>query len=243
MRALSNLELLSAWEQGLTQTPIQRTLTVLASASSDMTGDALAQLSIGQRDARLLTLRERTFGQRLVSLTTCQGCGETLELPFDVADIQVPSETEPTEALSITTAGYEVRFRLPNSLDLATVEDAPIDVGRAQLLARCVLAVQRNGQPVSTEELPEEVVSAVEERMVQADPQAEIQLILTCPECDRQWKATFDIASFLWSEIDASARRLLAEVHMLASVYHWPEADILALNSSRRRWYLDMVQG
>ena len=67
MRALSAPELLSVWERGQAQPPVQRTLTLLAAACPGILPDALAELSIGQRDARLLTLREWTFGPQLVT--------------------------------------------------------------------------------------------------------------------------------------------------------------------------------
>ena len=96
MRALSALELLDVWERGLAQPAARRTLTLLAAACPDTAPDALAKLSIGQRDARLLTLREWTFGPQLVSLASCPGCDERLELTFNVSDIQVATRSEPS---------------------------------------------------------------------------------------------------------------------------------------------------
>ena len=78
--------------------------------------------------------------------------------------------------------------------------------------------------------------------MALVDPQADVQLALSCPACGQQWRATFDVVSFLWDELDAWARRLLREVHTLASAYHWREADILAMSRWRRQYYLDLVQ-
>jgi hypothetical protein len=51
-----------------------------------------------------------------------------------------------------------------------------------------------------------------------------------------------DIERFLWAKINAVARRLLHEVHILAQVYHWSEAEILALTPTRRQFYLEMAQ-
>src|SRR3712207_8173915 len=50
--------------------------------------------SVGRRDARLLTLREWTFGPRLVSLASCPLCAERLETAFDAAEIRVASHEE-----------------------------------------------------------------------------------------------------------------------------------------------------
>ncbi len=248
MRALSALELLSVWERGQAQPPAQRALTLLAAACPDSPPDALAKLSIGQRDARLLTLRERTFGPQLVSLATCPGCGERLELTFSVGDIRSPSPCqgevgEGVVALSLSISDYEVRFRLPNSLDLTAVADqGDVTATRRLLLEHCLLAAQHNGEETATDQLPADVIDAVVERMAQADSQADVRLALSCPACGHQWQATFDIVSFFWSELNAWAYRILREVHSLASAYGWREADILAMSPWRRQFYLEMVR-
>jgi hypothetical protein len=68
-----------------------------------------------------------------------------------------------------------------------------------------------------------------------------VQLSLTCPDCDARWDAPLDIASFLWSEVQAWALRTLADVHTLARAYGWAEADILALSPPRRQAYLELI--
>jgi hypothetical protein len=246
MRALSASELLAVWEQGLSQGPVQRGLTLLAAACPETPLEALARLSLGQRDACLLALREWTFGPHLTSLAKCPGCGERLELNFDVADIRAlpPAFLEAgvpeAETLLLNVAGYEVRFRLPNSLDLTEVA-AGGEAGRQTLFERCLLAVRRNGRAARMHRLPAEVISAVAARMGQADPQAEVHLALTCPACGCNWQPLFDIVSFFWSEINSWAHRILYEVHTLASAYGWREADILAMSQARRQLYLEMV--
>jgi len=70
-----------------------------------------------------------------------------------------------------------------------------------------------------------------------------VQLSLTCPACSQSSSAAFDIASFLWTEVEAWARRTLRDVHVLATAYGWREADLLALSPTRRRLYLDMIGG
>jgi hypothetical protein len=87
----------------------------------------------------------------------------------------------------------------------------------------------------------ETLASAMAGAVAAADPQAEIELALTCPACRLQWRTPFDIVNFLWDEIDRWAARILGEVHILASNYGWSERDILALHPGRRQYYLDLV--
>jgi hypothetical protein len=244
MYALSASALLEAWERGLGQQPIERALTLLAAASPDTPTDALARLSIGQRDAHLLSLREWLFGPALVSLVNCPNCGDRLELNFNVADIRVPLDGQPPASMSLSVAGYQVQFRHPDSLDLSAVaRDQDVSNGRRLLLERCLLHAALADETKTVDELPAEVIESVVEQMARADPQADVQLALSCPQCDHRWRAAFDILSFFWSELNVWATRILREVHTLASAYGWSEADILAMSPWRRQMYLEMVSG
>jgi hypothetical protein len=72
---------------------------------------------------------------------------------------------------------------------------------------------------------------------------AETRVAIECPKCCNRWDEALDIAVFLWAEIDAQARRLLRDVHVLGSAYGWSEADILSLGERRRALYVEMAQG
>jgi hypothetical protein len=85
------------------------------------------------------------------------------------------------------------------------------------------------------------MVVAIGEQMVERDPQAEVQLDLTCPACQHHWLANFDVVTFLWSEIQTHTKRVLRDVHTLAKAYGWREADILSMSTVRRQFYLEMV--
>ena len=50
------------------------------------------------------------------------------------------------------------------------------------------------------------------------------RLAIECPACGRAADVPFAIATFLWREVDAWARRTLREVHALARAYGWSEA-------------------
>jgi hypothetical protein len=238
MHALSVPELLQIWERGLAQSPVQRALNFLSVACSDVSAQELAEWSIGQRDARLLTLREWAFGSQLVSVVDCPNCGDRLELNFNIADIRAGSAHLPTSPLSLEIEDYVVQFRLPNSRDLAMLTDphAP-----HQLLERCLLEASYKNEPYTWAQLPEKVLDSVIQQMSLTDPQAEIKLALTCPACHHAWKSVFDIVSYFWDELNVWAIRILHEVHILASAYGWHESEILALHPHRRQLYLEMV--
>lgn len=242
MHALSASQLLDVWEQGLIQTPVERALTMLRAAFPNESLHELAQRSIGQRNDLLLTLRERIFGSQFEAMATCPDCGEQLELNFDTADIRAAPQDVLNEPFSLDVSGYKVHFRLPNSTDLVIVlgYGDPVAV-RQVLLERCLLSVSQDGEEKAIETLPAGILHMVTERMDQADPQANIQLSLTCPACAHQWQAIFDILPYFWSEFDAWAHRTLRDVHRLASAYGWSEPEILNMKPWRRQVYLEMM--
>jgi hypothetical protein len=241
MAPLSPADLLDAWERGFHRPPSRRALVLLGAAAPGQSADGLADMSIGQRDGCLLSLRESQFGPLVTGIVTCRACQEQIEVDFDIRQVQVspPASTAP---LTVSRSGYRVDFRLPGSGDIEpSIHDGDVEATRRALFERCVVSAYRDGREVSAASVPPQVVDAVEARMGAADPQADIRLALTCSECAFAWAVTFDIATFLWAEVDASARRTLLEVHTLASAYGWREADILALSPPRRRFYIEAV--
>jgi len=242
MHGLSAAALLNVWERGLPRTPAERAYALLRAALPETSAGVLASWTVGQRDAALLTLRERTFGPDLEARAACPACAAPLEMKFRVADLRVQAASEEPREHWLRRDGQEVQFRVPTLADLHAASESrdPIQA-RRHLLNACVLKALRDGVEVPVELLQDEVVQQVEERMAQADPQADVRLDLSCPACGHGWQSTFDIGTFFWSEINAKAQRLLHDVHRLAREYGWSEADILALSPARRHLYLEMA--
>lgn len=255
MRPLTAAQLFEVWERGRAEPPLRRSLTLLAAALPGLPEDELALRTVGRRDAALLGLRAATFGAELTSVTECPDCGARLESAFSVEDLLFAppaageEEAEAPRLHSVEAADSAVEFRLPTVADLLHVADdvephgrGLLDARRA-LLSRCVVAARRRGGAVGFEELPPEALAAVSEGMAAADPQADLRLAFSCPGCSSRWEAPFDIAAFLWTELAAWVERTSRDVHVLASAYGWPEADILAMSPARRQLYLDQVSG
>jgi len=208
----------------------------------EVSQDALTALSIGQRDAELLRLREALWGPRMAAVSACPGCRETLELTLDTGAMLSASNRMPPNEMSLNIAGYAIRFRLPTTVDVAAAEaEVSLESARSLLLDRCLLSTEQSADAINAGQLPSDVVVSIAEAMAEADPLADIQLRLQCPSCQLHWRAAFDIVFFLWTEIEVWARRILSDVHTLARAYGWRERDILSLSPARRQFYLDMV--
>lgn len=242
MASISTADLLAAWERGSAQSMTRRVLTLLATVYPELSDAQLLSLPIGQRDGLALKLRELLFGSQLNIVAKCPFCNEQLEVGLDVADICVEQNTLQNQPFALAVEGFELQFRLPDSQDLLHIEAVDsLEAARSVFFERCLLSATYEGQECPVDTLPEEVLNKIEATMSAADPQADVELDLCCPECLHSWLAPFDIASFLWTEINAWAQRVLNEVHQLAQAYSWREADILAMSAARRRYYLERV--
>lgn len=303
MRGLSAADILNVWERGAGHSAALRGLDILAVACTGLEVDALAELTVGQRDALLLEVRQLTLGSRLEATTRCPACDELLEFAVQTDDLRLPDHVPPdwtpglapdrgatgrlrsrlrrpttgrtpglapdhrpagrlrsrlrhppspaaTPPAAGTSAciwegdGVRVTYRLPRVSDLIAIGDPSASGAMLSvLLERCVLRAEADSATVPVAALRADIVEALAAEMARRDPQADLQLALTCPACGHSWQAPFDIASFFWAEIAAAAKRLLREVHLLARAYGWREADILAMSASRRQAYIEMIQG
>ncbi|MDT8321044.1 MAG: hypothetical protein RQ826_11015, partial [Xanthomonadales bacterium] len=196
-------------------------------------------------DNELLLLRQRLFGERLANTAVCPQCSERTEWENPVGELMAgqPGPGQIDGDHEILVDDYRIYFRLPASKDLARIDpEQEPDSAVAMLLEGCISRALFRAEPCELDELPKEVIDAVGRRIDELDPQAHMDIRLTCPSCAHEWPVVFDAGRFLWAEISDWAERMLLAVHELASAYHWQEADILALSPMRRQLYLGMVR-
>ena len=241
MHPLTTTELLAIWEAGRQQTPLERSLYLLA-AYTDSSPGHVATLSVGQRDALLLQIREGLFGSRLLNKATCPACAEPIEWETRLADLRLqdPQANAAAQHFTLSEAGFTIQFRLPTSQDIYRTTSEPA-INANQLLADCIMDVKHEGNACPVDTLPESILASLNQRMEAEDPQANIEMQLNCPACRHPWTMQFDVVSYLWAEVDSWAPRMFQDVYVLARAFGWSERDILTMSSQRRQIYLDMV--
>jgi hypothetical protein len=241
MKPLSAADIVRIWELGRGMRPVEQALLALSAACPGSARDELVSLPIGRRDALLLRIREGIFGDSMRCFAMCPHCGEKAQFALNVQSLLMASPDGPfTHELS--AGNLSIRFRLPDSGDqLAIDPSADVETARLELIERCVLAIGENGVPLAPDNAGDDAVELLGSGILRLDPGCELLLELTCAACGNRWQAVFDIVTFLRAEISAEARRLLLEVHALATAYGWSEADILSMSAARRRSYLEMI--
>ena len=226
--------LLALWEAGRLRHTVDRALLLFAFARPEGDPDLLADVPLGSRNLALLRLRTALFGERMEAFVDCPGCGERQTFNLDSAGL---SSLPETSSEPIELDGY--RFRLPNSRDLAVLQAIPDEEDIAtHWLQRCLLTAPAD----NAGELPDGLAQRLEPLLEKADPAASYTMLLDCPGCDRQLEQLFDVAAYLWEELEAYAVDLLGQVHRLALAYHWSEREILSLSASRRALYLNLLE-
>jgi hypothetical protein len=231
MRTLSSADFLDLWERGFRLHPLDQGLLALSAALPETPYASLADWPLGRRNRALAELRCSSFGPGLQGWVSCTRCGERLEVQLDGRVLM----KHDADSETIVVNGRS--FRLPTSRDLArAARESNPRLAAVRLLESCSL--EKGASPTWSEEDLEDVG----ERMALADPMAETRLALHCPQCGNEWDETLDLTTFLWSEIEARAKRILMEIHSLASAYGWTEKEILSLSEPRRAFYLEMVR-
>ena len=234
---------------------LDRALLTLGMAMPETPYESLADWPLGRRNRALTDLRSRCFGTTLQGWAVCTSCGEKLEFALD-SRVLVETGRDADETADSNTGETIVvnqqTYRLPTSRDLAlAARESDARLGAIRIVENCRVAPPVDlpvpcdvADPGNTAVKPwsDEALEEIGERMAAADPLAEIRLALHCPKCECNWEETLDMASFLWAEIEARARRLLREIHVLATAYGWSESEILSLNEDRRGRYVQMVQ-
>ncbi|WP_433305785.1 hypothetical protein ACQP2F_19010 [Actinoplanes sp. CA-030573] len=230
MRAPSDRDLLDAWDRGAAGGSPFRGLALLRLARPAWPEERLAATGLGERDDALLEMHRGWLGPALDCMAECPGCGEAIEfaVPVDAVRAAAVDEHPVLEA-----DGRTLRLRMPSTADAIAAAGQGPGAARRELVRRCLL-----DQPV---ELSDELVEAAAARLAEADPRADVRLVLTCPECRHGWRPALDVVAYLWAELEAALQRVLLEVHRLASAYGWTEAEVLAVPAGRRRFYLEAV--
>jgi hypothetical protein len=251
MQPLTAEEVLQLWERGERRRPAERAFAMLARACAGASADRLATMTVGESESALLKLRMATYGRHLQAIDDCPACSTTVEVEMDAVELiaasgdatadSAPDGGSHSKWVDVNVDGWQLQVAPPTVGDVLDVSGAADEArGRELLLERCVRDVRSpDGAASSALALPELVRDRVSEAIERQDAAAQLTTHLQCPDCKHGWDIVLDVGSYLWREIAASARRLLREVHELASRYGWSESAILRLSSARRHAYLE----
>jgi hypothetical protein len=202
----------------------------------------VAKLTPWDREQLLATVYIRTYGAKIESTIKCRQCGENFDMDFGVDELLAslsPCSHEvlgvSIEADGIYRLGDGISFRLPTGEDECAVIGLTPQEARAVLLERCVQSTTEHEDFSKYSDLIQTTMEAL-------SPLVDIELDAMCPECGHGQSVHFDLQHYLLSAFQGERKRLMQEIHALASNYGWSLSEILGLPRSQRRTLAGLVE-
>lgn len=236
-------ELTGADELAILETPARGARLAFEAAARltvPLAADALpwTELPVADLETALLRIRQAHSGDVIRSGVNCTAaeCAATIEIEFSIDEFiahhQLRSRSEAMRPCDEDWLRFDdsVSFRIPTVGDQIAAADAVAPA--RHLINRCV-------RPNS---LDARTLRKVERAMEAVAPTLSGALTGRCPQCGRTVEIEFDPQEFVLLEIRGQAAFVFEDVHLIALHYHWPEPEILALPSSRRIRYAEMVR-
>lgn len=193
--------------------------------------DVAHRLSVGDRQFLVRQLGAHLgFDAEWLS-AHCRDCDAAFDFQVRHSAFPVKPAAESYPYTQASTSRGEVRLRVPSGADqeaVAGVED--MDAATRRLVSR--LLVDGEAGDFSAED-----IAAMEAALETAAPEVATVVQGVCPECGAENQVEVDPYRCL----DRDARQIFAEIHALASAYHWSEAEIVSLPVARRKTYLRLV--
>lgn len=238
MQALSGERLLAACEQAQREYALLRPITLLAAASPEYERDRLLNLPMSQRNRLLLQLHRLSFGPSLDGYADCLQCGAGMELSLSIRELlERFGDDHSTTSIEWLDADQPRSLRQATTADLAASADvANVALAEEHLLRRC-LGMDSSSQPA----LSPDAWHIARAHFDRLHADSELRCTLRCPECQHEAVWEFDPGDFVWLKAHHAARRLLADIHMLAMHYGWRESDIADMSAARREAYLELL--
>lgn len=223
-------------ESGAVQSPPAGVTAVLAAALARVGGEratpeAVRNLAVGDRQflVRQLAVRLERDGVWLTS--GCASCAASFDVYVQQSALPVKAAAGGYPFATVATASGSRRFRVPNGADQEAITGLDGEEAVAELLRRC------SADGSGPEELSGDEVAAIDAALEDVAPEVGLGLLAVCPDCS----AEQEIAVDPYLCLTQVGSELFAEIHTLASFYHWSEAESLALPVHRRRLYLKLI--
>jgi hypothetical protein len=189
-------------------------------------------LTVQTRALLLLGLSELSLVAPVEAHLAC-ACGNPAVIELSTSELASFAASRRREPLIAEADGARVQLRLPtgrDQLQWARLADSPT-VAREVIDALVVEG-----------ELTDSLVVAADRVLGDADPIVELELSSTCPSCRTELSRVIDLERIALTRLRHARAALLAQVHALASTYHWTESTIAALPVWRRAEYAAIIE-
>jgi hypothetical protein len=224
-------------------------------------------MPVAERNQLLLRLHELTFGPVMNVFGECPECGARLEFDVSVHALASRLDNQPlADTITWESRGQRYTLRPVTTDDLVACLDLPeLTAAQELLLSRCLetspaiadadrspearrysRCAHDTGPPPDAPGAPRAPDASADSaevlrRFEQLNAAAELNCAVECPGCASSQLLDLDLGRFVWAEVRTAARRLMAEIHDLASVHGWSEKSIARMSAARRGAYVELL--
>lgn len=214
-----------------------RVTDVLAAGLEGLSRDQARALSAGSRAWLLQQLAgslrgggEDWFEGR------CEHCGALFDLAFDLGALPAKPPEAGFPAVTVETSAGPRRFEIPNGFHEEALAVSPEAGEAAQRRFVALAGLDDDAQAFAAAATADDL-ACIDAALEAASPEAAEETRCQCPGCGEVTEARVDPLAFAFPR----EAELIGEIHQMAGAYHWSERDILALPTSRRRRYLELI--
>lgn len=222
---------------------------LLSSCLQGIDGDAidarsLWQWTVSERLQGLLAIANASTGASTAAVAVCSNadCREQIELQLGLSSF---ADEEPANQFDwLSPDDEKISCRLPTGQDQLAWQNHTQAGQDAQnndeswLAKRLIEDRSKQSTPV---QLPDTWIDSLGVALNAADPLTALDIDVSCPFCHQSLRVDVDLEHLLIEGLRLQQRRLIEQIHRLASSYHWSESDIASLPRWRRERYLTRV--
>lgn len=198
-------------------------------------------LAVGKRIECLLILASLEEEGQFSLPLRCPNpsCSERMEVDLSIEELlEAGQEREEEERFFVQHGGERLALRRPTGADqLEWLRQPYPDKGAAVRAMVRTLTVE--GVQV---DLTQEWIDRIEEALDRQDPLLQLSLSVACPHCGELRPHDLAPAEFAVRVLKEAQARLIEAVHLLATRYHWSEAEIFSIPLWRRSQYLLLIE-
>jgi hypothetical protein len=214
----------------------RRVTAVLAAALGEVGGGAASfetvrSLCVADRQYLMRQLAVRLGLEEDWLSTSCARCGSSFDVPIRYSELPVKPAGDGFPYAAAETSLGRLRLRVATGADqeaVAGIEDP--EEARQRLARRCLT------EPVPGP-LSEQDLQRIEGALEQVSPEVVTRAQAACIDCGEPYELYLDPYVCL----SRAGTEIFADIHTLASAYHWSEKEILGLPRERRRLYLSLL--
>ncbi|MDD3581438.1 MAG: hypothetical protein PHW74_10495 [Desulfobacca sp.] len=218
------------------------TAALLSLGNLTPTPERVEALSVGDRQFLGQQLAV-WLGQGKVWMTAqCRRCGEPFDFPIHFYELPVKEAGSEYPFAQVTTSLGKACWRVPTGADQrALARRTAGENGTRFLVERCLVNIPDLDVKDDTgpwlARLSDSDVHQVEAALEAVAPEVTTAVRVACLACGQDHRLEIDP----YLGLRHLGTEITAEVHLIASVYHWSEAEILALPRARRQRYLQLI--